>query len=62
MIVDNLKNNNKMRLNEIVSNIRLRFATEITSCRAFKLDKLLDKLYKGTQVSNIVYYGHMKLS
>ncbi|KAI5396455.1 hypothetical protein KIW84_062608 [Lathyrus oleraceus] len=47
MTVDNLKNNNKMKLNELVSNVRLRFATEITGCRAFKARWIARQIIEG---------------
>ncbi|CAI8619534.1 unnamed protein product [Vicia faba] len=40
MIVENLKNNNNMKLNEVVVDVRLRFANETIGCRAFKDSKI----------------------
>ncbi|CAK8570035.1 unnamed protein product [Lathyrus sativus] len=36
VIVDGLKNNSRMRLSEVVADVRQRYATEIPGCRAFK--------------------------
>lgn len=36
MIVDKLKNNNKKKLNEVVSDVKFRFSIEITGCRDLK--------------------------
>ncbi|XP_058744588.1 uncharacterized protein LOC131617289 [Vicia villosa] len=47
IIVDKLKNNSGMKLNEIVSDVRLRFATEITGCRAFKARQIARRVVEG---------------
>ena len=36
VIVDGLKNNTKMKLNKVVSDVRLGYDTKIPGCRAFK--------------------------
>ncbi|KAI5446061.1 hypothetical protein KIW84_014053 [Lathyrus oleraceus] len=40
VIVNGLKNNTKMKLNEVVTNVRLRYVTKVPYCRAFKARKL----------------------
>ncbi|CAI8610067.1 unnamed protein product [Vicia faba] len=40
-------NNNKMKLNEVVSDVRLRFATKITCCKAFKARKISIQIVEG---------------
>lgn len=47
MIVDKLKNNSGMKLNEVAVDVRLRFATEITGCKAFKARQLAIKVVEG---------------
>lgn len=44
MIVDNLKNNNEMNLNEVFLDVRLSFATEITSYRAYKVRHIVKQI------------------
>lgn len=46
MIVDQLKNNNNMKLNEVVLDVRLRFSTEITGCKDFKARHLSRQIVK----------------
>ncbi|XP_058764112.1 uncharacterized protein LOC131637534 [Vicia villosa] len=60
IIVDKLKNNSGMKLNEIVSDVRLRFATEITGCRAFKARQIARRVVEGDsakQYSMLWSYG-----
>lgn len=47
MIVDKLKNNSSMKLNEVVTDVRLGFAIEITGYRAFKVRQLSKKIVEG---------------
>lgn len=47
VIVDKLKNNIKMKLNEMVSYVRLVFVTEITGCKDFKARKLARQIVEG---------------
>ncbi|CAI8616634.1 unnamed protein product [Vicia faba] len=47
VIIVKLKNNSTMKLNELVADVRLRFATEITRCRTFKARQLARKIVEG---------------
>ncbi|KAI5429474.1 hypothetical protein KIW84_034169 [Lathyrus oleraceus] len=47
MIIDKLKNNTKMKLHEVVADVRLRFVTEIIGYKAFKDTKLARKVIKS---------------
>ncbi|CAI8619407.1 unnamed protein product [Vicia faba] len=47
VVVDKLKNNSGMKLNEVVADVRLGFAIEITRCRAFKTRQLARKVVEG---------------
>ncbi|KAI5398433.1 hypothetical protein KIW84_063994 [Lathyrus oleraceus] len=44
VVVDMLKNNSTMKLNEVEADVRPRFATEITGCMAFKARQLARKV------------------
>ncbi|XP_058739575.1 uncharacterized protein LOC131611665 [Vicia villosa] len=60
VIVDKLKNNSGMKLNEVVADVRLRYSTEITGCRAFKARQLARKVVEGDsakQYSMLWSYG-----
>ncbi|KAI5396006.1 hypothetical protein KIW84_062270 [Lathyrus oleraceus] len=47
VIVEKLKNNSGMKLNEVVADLRLRFAIEIIESRAFKARQLARKVVEG---------------
>lgn len=47
MIIDKLKNNDKMKLNKMVSNVRLMFVIKITGSRAFKSRTLARQIIEG---------------
>ncbi|CAI8610184.1 unnamed protein product [Vicia faba] len=47
VIIDKLKNNSGMKLNEVVADVRLRFAIEIIRCKAFKARQLARKVVEG---------------
>ncbi|XP_058724923.1 uncharacterized protein LOC131596316 [Vicia villosa] len=60
VIVDGLKNNTKMKLNEVVADVRLKYATEIPGCRAFKARQLARRIVEGDsskQYSLLWSYG-----
>ncbi|KAI5430024.1 hypothetical protein KIW84_034559 [Lathyrus oleraceus] len=45
--VNGLKNNTKIKLNEVVVDMRLRYTTEIAGCRAFKERQLARQIVEG---------------
>ncbi|XP_058762568.1 uncharacterized protein LOC131635949 [Vicia villosa] len=47
VIVDGLKNNTKMKLNDVEADVRLRYATEIPGCRAFKARQIARQIVEG---------------
>ncbi|XP_058752080.1 uncharacterized protein LOC131625205 [Vicia villosa] len=60
VIVDGLKNNTKMKLNDVVADVRLRYATEIPGCRAFKARQIARQIVEGdsSQQFNLLWsYG-----
>lgn len=60
VIIDGLKNNTKMKLNEVVTNVRLMYATGIPRCRAFKARQVARQVVKGDsnkQFSLLWSYG-----
>lgn len=60
IIFDKLKNNTNMKLNEVVPYVRLRFATKIIGCMAFKARQLARKDVEGDstkQYSLLWSYG-----
>ncbi|CAI8600765.1 unnamed protein product [Vicia faba] len=59
-VLNGRENNNKMKLNGVVSDGRLRFATEITGYRAFKSRKIARQIVEGDsskQYSLLWSYG-----
>ncbi|XP_058781151.1 uncharacterized protein LOC131655272 [Vicia villosa] len=60
VIVDGLKNNTKMKLNEVVADIRQRYSTEIPGCRAFRARQIARQIVEGDsskQFSMLWSYG-----
>ncbi|XP_058746137.1 uncharacterized protein LOC131619011 [Vicia villosa] len=60
VIVDGLKNISKMKLNEVVADIRSRYSTEIPGCRAFKARQIARQIVEGDsskQFSMLWSYG-----
>ncbi|XP_058756260.1 uncharacterized protein LOC131629496 [Vicia villosa] len=60
VIVDRLRHNSKMRLTEVVADVRTRFSTEITGSRAFKARQLARQVVEGDaskQYSMLWSYG-----
>ncbi|XP_058783323.1 uncharacterized protein LOC131658000 [Vicia villosa] len=60
VIIDGLKNNSKMKLNEVVADIRSRYSTEIPGCRAFKARQISRQIVEGDsskQFSMLWSYG-----
>ncbi|XP_058734254.1 uncharacterized protein LOC131605982 [Vicia villosa] len=47
VIVDGLKNNTKMKLNDVVADVMLRYATEIPGYRAFKARQIARQIVEG---------------
>lgn len=47
MIVYGFKNTSKMKLNNVLQNVRLRYETEILGCRAFKVRRLDRQVIEG---------------
>ncbi|XP_058726822.1 uncharacterized protein LOC131598214 [Vicia villosa] len=60
VIVDKMKNCSKMKLNEVIEYVRVRFATEIPGCRAFKARQIAKRVVEGDstkQFSLLWSYG-----
>lgn len=47
VIVDRLKNNNKMKLNDLIAYVRMRYTTEIPCYKAFKGRHLSKQIVEG---------------
>ncbi|CAI8594319.1 unnamed protein product [Vicia faba] len=47
VILDRLNNNNKMKLNDVITDVRIRYAVEIPDCGAFKASQLTRKIVEG---------------
>ncbi|XP_058784220.1 uncharacterized protein LOC131658989 [Vicia villosa] len=59
-IVDGMKNNTKMKLNEVVADVRLRYATEIPEYSAFRARQIARQIVEGDpskQFSLLWSYG-----
>lgn len=47
VIVDRTKKNNKMKLNDVVADVRVRYATEILGCGAFNVRHISRQVVEG---------------
>ncbi|XP_058776094.1 uncharacterized protein LOC131650398 [Vicia villosa] len=47
VIVDRMKNCSKMKLNDVIEYVRVRYATEIPGCRAFKARQIAKRVVEG---------------
>ncbi|CAK8575801.1 unnamed protein product [Lathyrus sativus] len=47
VIVDGLKNNSRMRLSEVVADVKQRYTTKISGCRAFKARHIARHVVEG---------------
>lgn len=54
-----MKNNNKMKLNDVGEDVRPRYGIEIIGYRAFKFRQLARQIVEGALASNTICYGYM---
>ncbi|XP_058767567.1 uncharacterized protein LOC131641278 [Vicia villosa] len=47
VIVDRMKNCSKMKLNDVIEDVRVRYATEIPGCKAFKARQISKRVMEG---------------
>lgn len=47
VIFDGMKNNKSMKLNDVVANVRLRYAIQIPGCRDFKTRQFARQVVDG---------------
>lgn len=62
VIIDGMKNNNKMKLDDIIGNVMLSYVTEIFGCRDFKASRLARQIVEGDSSKQYGFYSHMLMN